>query len=104
MSKKLTVSKTTNHKTPYNLFTKTVYSGKNLESLEYATSVNKYKVNAYGTFNQFKANGYSLEGAKGKGVSIFCGYREKIDEKGKAKSVPVWAVVFNASLAKLVQE
>lgn len=99
MAKKLTVSKSTNHKAPYNLFTKTEYSGKNLETLEYATSVNKYKANAYATFNQYKKNGYKLENAKGKGIAIFCGYREKVDEKGKSTTVPVWAVVFNQAHA-----
>jgi antirestriction protein ArdC len=72
----------------FNFATMTPYSGKN------AATVGNGELPAFATFQQIKGLGYQVrKGAKG--ISIFCGFREKTVENGKTEKVPKFAIVFD---------
>ena len=71
----------------FNFATMTAYNGKNASIMGNGT------LPAFATFKQIKELGYKInKGAKG--ISIFCGYREKIED-GKKTTVPKFAIVFD---------
>ncbi len=74
---------------PFNFVTMTEYSGHN------ALDLSGPEFPAYATFRQIEANGGKVR--KGQhGTRIFCGWREKLDEKtGKTVRAPKGATVFH---------
>lgn len=73
----------------FNFITLVQYSGSN------SGIVGNGELNAFATFKQITNAGYKVnKGAKG--ISIFCGYREKVDKKtGERVTVPTYGYVFD---------